>query len=42
MNVTPSKSVQDERLLQAIAVAVELGAVMPERDHAPRRCAGCD
>jgi hypothetical protein len=33
MDVTPVKGVQDERLLNAIAVAVELHAVMPERDQ---------
>lgn len=31
--VTPVKGIQDERLLNAVAVAVELGAVMPERDQ---------
>jgi hypothetical protein len=33
MDVTPAKGVQDVRLLKAIAVAVELDAVMPERDQ---------
>lgn len=33
MDVTPVKGVQDERLLKAMAVAVQLGAVMPERDQ---------
>jgi hypothetical protein len=33
MDMAPVKGVQDERLLKAIAVAVELGAVMSERDQ---------
>jgi hypothetical protein len=33
MDVRPVKSVQGERLIKAVAVAVELGAIMPERDQ---------
>src|SRR3954452_23119113 len=33
MDLMPAKNVQEERLLKAIAVAVELGAVMAERDQ---------